>query len=281
MDEIYWHKGLKRITTQSSTLISSSRYLNDARLREWISTEALRRNGRDYPFLYGLPTMIRALDESRDIDRIDALFAAERKINPALDRWLDERFVSRYTKADLAANPEGSIGRRLFDYMDANGFELELDPRLQADPDWKPTTDFEYFNLRSGQTHDFDHILAEVGFDFMSELYPAFFRIGNLFRHLGEELAGELGVLQMFIIWPWVMRTILHYPGAWEAMWDGMMKGYAAGQESAPVFLVRYDDILHLTPAEARERLGIVYRGGADTTRESALWAEGKATHKV
>lgn len=281
MDDIYWHRGRQTVSTPSSVLVSSSPYLNDARLREWIGTEALRRNGPDYPLLFGLPTMVQALGEARDLDRINALLAAERRSNPVLDAWFEERFVSSYTKDDLRAQPAGSIGRRLFDYMDENGFELELDPRIQASPDWKPTTDLEYWDLRTGQTHDFDHILGEVGFDYISEAWPAFFRIGNMYRHLSPELAGELSVLQMMIVWPWYMRTIMHYPTCWPAFFEGMMRGYAAGQASDPIYLARYDDMLHATPAEARAKLGVRAISPADTEALSAVWYEGEATLKA
>ncbi len=275
MDDIYWHRGKQKLTTPSSVLISSSAYLNDSRIREWIATETLRRNGPDYPLLYGLPTLVQALDEIRDVDRIDELFARERRINRQLDRWFEERFVSTYTKEDLARQPEGSIGRIFFEHMDENGFELVLDPRIQANPHWKPQNDYEDRNLRSGQTHDFDHVLAEVGFDYIGEAFPAFFRIGNLFRHLSPELAGELSVLQMLISWPWYMRTILHYPTCWQALFDGMVHGYACGQASDPIYTVRYEDVMHLTPTQARENLGVRNIVPADTKALSAIWYEG------
>ena len=87
----------KLIRTESSVLVSSSPWLNDARLREWMANESLRRNGHDYPLLYGMATMVKALDEVRDNDRIDALIQAERKINPKLDAWFEERFISTFT----------------------------------------------------------------------------------------------------------------------------------------------------------------------------------------
>jgi hypothetical protein len=279
-DKIYWHRGRNTPPTSSSVLVSSSPYLNDPRFREWISTEALRKNGPDYPLLFGMPTMTQALEQVRDVDRINALFAEERSRNPKLDAWFKEGFVSAFTKEDLRRQPAGSIGRILFEYMDENGFELELSPKLQADPTWKPSNDYEYWNLRSGQTHDFDHILAEVGFDYISEAFPAFFRIGNLYRHFSPELAGELSVMQMFISWPWYMRTILHYPTCWPAFFDGMVNGYACGQASDMINMARYDDILHLTPAEARDRVGVRNIVPADTNALSAIWY-GTATMRV
>lgn len=94
-EDIPWYRERKPVTTTSSVLASSSQYLNDARTREWISTEDLRRNGSDYPFLFGLPTLIHALDEMRNVERINRLFAEERARNPELDAWFEELFISR------------------------------------------------------------------------------------------------------------------------------------------------------------------------------------------
>ena len=50
MDDIpYLARGVALLGTDSSVLISSSKYLNDPRLRDWIAKIALRRNGPDYP----------------------------------------------------------------------------------------------------------------------------------------------------------------------------------------------------------------------------------------
>ena len=59
---VYYH-GRRTVETPSSVLISSSQFLNDSRLREWISTETLRRNGADYPLLYGIPSMVDAIEQ--------------------------------------------------------------------------------------------------------------------------------------------------------------------------------------------------------------------------
>ena len=45
----YFNGAVKKIATESSTLVSSSPYLNNARLRDLIAQEMLRRNGADVP----------------------------------------------------------------------------------------------------------------------------------------------------------------------------------------------------------------------------------------
>ena len=58
-DYSYLMKGIETVSTDSSVLVSSSPWLNDARLREWMANESLRRNGHDYPLLYGMATMVK------------------------------------------------------------------------------------------------------------------------------------------------------------------------------------------------------------------------------
>jgi hypothetical protein len=49
-DYSYFHKGIQHLTTPSSVLISSSKYLNSPELRDWIATHFMRRNGADFRF---------------------------------------------------------------------------------------------------------------------------------------------------------------------------------------------------------------------------------------
>lgn len=274
---IFYLNGRRKVRTESSVLVSSSRWLNDARVREWISTESLRRNGHDYPLLYGLPTLMQAVDEVRDVEQAEELVAQERKRNPAFDRWLNEGFVSTYTKADLRAYPEDSVGRRLFDYMDEFDLSPELNSRLLDNPDWKPANTLDYWNLRMGQTHDCYHILGEIGFGSVAEYFITGVVTGNVFRHLGPELAGALMTTNTLIMFPWMTRTMLHYPGAWPNLWRNLSYGYEVGQQSEMLFTAQFEKIMHLPPADARAALGWRgHRDGVDSTDASLIFGEGR-----
>ena len=48
-DTPYLLRGIAPITTTSSTLVSSSPYLNHPALRDWIASAFLRRSGKDRP----------------------------------------------------------------------------------------------------------------------------------------------------------------------------------------------------------------------------------------
>lgn len=269
--------GRVEIPTLSSALVSSSRWLNDPRIREWMSTESLRRNGADYPLLQGMPVLLNAIDEVRDRERVDALIQQERRANPALDAWFEERFISTYTVEDLGRNPAGSLGRLLHDHMVELGLSPELLPQRIEDPTWAPQSDLDYFTLRSGQTHDFDHLLGEVGFDVMAEIFPTGLRTGNMFAHVSPELAGELLTTNSFIIFPWLMRTMLHYPAAWPTLWRNLESGYRIGQQSDMLFTARFEDVLHLSPAEARDALGVRGFAGPTSSEDASLiFGEGR-----
>ena len=61
-DTPYLMRGTRQVATESSTLVSSSPYLNNPRLREWIATAYLRRSGKDRPTsadAYELHTILR------------------------------------------------------------------------------------------------------------------------------------------------------------------------------------------------------------------------------
>lgn len=274
---IFYLNGRRKVKTDSSVLISSSRWLNDARIREWVSTESLRKNGHDYPLLYGLPTLINAVDETRDMDQANRVIAEERRRNPRLDQWFGERFVSKFTKDDLRAYPEGSVGRLLFEYMDAHDLSPELDPRILADPNWAPASDIEYYNLRMSQTHDFYHIIAEIGFGSVAEYFITGAVMGDLYTKTSPDFAGEAFLLNNLIMLPWIMRTHLHYPGAWPTMWRDLSHGYRVGEQSDLMFTAIYEPVLELTPAQARKALGWRgFEGPTDSAAGSIIFGEGR-----
>ena len=266
-DYSYLMSGITKIETDSSVLVSSSRYLNDPRIRDWIATHLLRRNGPDVPTPSDSIQLVQILREVQDIDHINALFAQERQINPALDAWFSEGFVSTFQRDDLKHYGPDTVGG-LF-HAQLTGLDMEID----IVPPFTPRNDFEYFQLRAGQTHDFEHLLGGGGFDFIGELVPYYMRLTNLFVHLSPELAGELSVFSILGSSRILTRAVLHYPQTWLTVQNATERGARVGRESAQIHMMRYEDVFGLPLDEARAALGIRGAQQADTATASAQWS--------
>ena len=264
----YLARGGAAVTTDSTTLVSSSVYLNEPRLRDWLATAFLRKSGKDSPTTHDAYKLYGILQDVFDIDRIEALFTAERQRWPELDAWFAQGFSSSFSVADLLANPDGSFGHRFGKYICDNGFEIDIVPRFV------PRNQFEYFSLRSGQTHDLEHILTGGGFDILGELIPYFARLSNLPRFLDPELVGLINVGQVLGALRLISRTGLHYHSAFPAALAAMRCGMTVGDQSGPYWMRRFEDAFHLPLAEARAALGIVGAVDLDTRAASLTWEE-------
>lgn len=267
----YIARGVHDIPTASSVLVSSSRYLNNAQVRDWLATHFLRRNGPDRPVPADNIGLFAALDQVMDTDRIEQLFERERRINPALDRWLTERHLTYYKVDDFKHCQNGTVGGIFYRFLIDRNAEIEFIPSRP------PKTDFEYFKLRHLQTHDFEHIITGAQFNSLGEIVPYLVNMTNMFKYLSAELAGELCVKFIFSCLRYFMRTMLHYPETWPTTVECIKQAIAVGQASEPIFMFSYDDVFHLTPVEARLKLGVREVSEVDTRTASAIW-EGTMT---
>lgn len=268
VDIPYLLRGVNLLDTNSSVLISSSKYLNNARLREWLALILLRKNGPDYPPQAEMYELLGILDQLRDYDRIEQMFHDERKDNSALDAWFEEGFISRYTLHDFAQYEPGSLGGILYAEMTKGDYDLQIVPWTE------PKTQLDYYNLRSGQTHDFEHILTGGGFNFMGELVPYWYRLTNVPRFIkNQELAAELNLIQLFGSLRYTVRTMLHYPQIWPTAVNSIQRGMKVGQESDALFMAKLEPCFHLPLEEARMALGVRGAVDVDTHRQGEIWA--------
>jgi ubiquinone biosynthesis protein Coq4 len=268
VDIPYLLRGVMPVATESSVLVSSSKYLNHPRLREWVAMILLRKNGADFPAQAEMWEIIGILDELRDHDRIEAMFAEERKTNKPLDDWFKERHMSSYALADFERYAPDTVGGKYYRYLKDGGFEAQIVP-------WQePKTQLQFYNLRSGQTHDFEHILCGGGFNYMGELVPYWYRLTNVFKFIeNKELAGELSVMQMLGSLRYTVRTMLHYPQVWETAVACIQRGMKAGQDSDALFMKKIEPVFGMRLDEARKTLGVRGVEDVDTSREGDIWA--------
>lgn len=272
----YFMRGLQDIPTASSRLVSSSKFLNHPVIREYVMQESLRKNGRDFPMTYALPGLFQALYQIRDEKRINEMLAEECKTKPELAAWFEEGFISTFTRQDLAKYGPNTCGGEYYHYLSSNNFEIVLDPRIEMDPTWKPKSMLDYWDLRTGQTHDLDHLLGGAGFDFLGETTPLFMRIEGYFAYFDNpELAGELSTLLSIMAFPTFMRTMIHYPSTWPAMSRHITNGMKVGRESEPWFLKKFEPCFGMTKQEARDYLGMKGVTDVETWEESDVWSEG------
>ena len=265
----YLLRGITQLTTASSTLISSSKYLNSPELREWLSQELLRRNGADLPVPSGAFRLSGIIKELQDFGAISEMLEQERRIFPELDRFLSEGFVSSYTREDLAHYPPESVAGIFYKIMTEGDYQVDIVPS------WEPQNNYELYLLRSGQVHDMEHIITGGAFDSPGEVTTAFARLENVHKYFSPELASELTVMGFFGAFRFLTRTVLHYPQVWQDMFGAMERGRTVGKASDPYVLARYEDVFHLTPTEARKVLGVrEVDDTVDTTRAHRIWNE-------
>lgn len=274
--EDYMNDGYKLALSNSSMLTSSSPWLNDYRIREWTVRECLRRNGPDLPSTFGIPELNRAVEENQDTNAISDQLAKAAQDWPELASFLDERYMSYWTTADLKDCPEGSFGHMVFRHYDKYGYDNTMSSIA-----FPIRNHYEYFRRRKVEIHDFMHILTGAGFDYIGEAMPNMIHFGSFYKYFDADLAKDLCTNNMLLWFPFFLRSSLNYGPAFPWIWDLMEKGHAIGRNSGPYFLKKIEDYLHLPVKEVREKLEI--RGAYDLDfeewkRRSDLIMEGGQT---
>lgn len=249
----YLKGGKQPPATASSLLISSSKYLNSARLRDLVAHEMLRRYGNDLPPAYLIPEAIAAFDEVADHDATLALFEREKARNPAFKVWLEARYISRWQPEALAQYRPGTLGAAIHAFITQSGFDIEFMFKGE------PKDDHGYFNKRYVQGHDIEHMVTGFGTDPMGEYALMLATAASYYRYFSNELAGELTRFNMFLLSGGLMRSALHYTKTMPLFFEAMTTGVNMGQHmKKPLVLVRWEDYLDWPLAQVREDLNIV-----------------------
>ena len=121
---------------------------------------------------------------------------------------------------------------------------------------------------------EFEHILCGVGFNYMGELVPYWYRLTNVFKFIqNKELAGELCALHILGSLRYTVRTALHYPQIWPTCVETIQRGMRVGQESDALFMAKMETVFDLPIEEARKRLGVRGAVDVDTHHAGEIWA--------
>lgn len=261
-------------TFDADALIATSPYLKHDKLREWMGYQMLHRPSRKVETAYPVQVAtihMRMVREMLDHDHINALFAAERRINPKVDAWFSERHVSSFTLQDLAGYAEGTLGGTYYRHLASMGADVKLDLGV----DLPTATDFDFWIVRGLQLHDLEHLLGGGGFNYIGEIMPSVMRQGALFRHLSPELAGILNIPTYLSKQSQLSGAMLYRPEAYPLMFDRFHRAWLIGQTSGPYFLARLEDYFDLPLAEARRALDINNVDNVDTSIMSERVLEG------
>jgi ubiquinone biosynthesis protein Coq4 len=276
MDNLaYLMTSVKPVATQSSVLVSSSTWLNQPMLRDWIATQYLRRNGPDRMTASDTADgLLPLLNELRDPARVAALIAREKEINPRFRAWVDERFISRLSREDFAAYAPGTVGGIYYRYQVEHNIQLNLAREMIV-----PKDDFDFMRFRFGQIHDYEHIVAGGGFDTLGEVFPYFVRLSSTFTHLSPDLALAFSDVYILGGFRLPLRAGLSYPECFLSVLDCMARAIRIGMKSGPIFMARFEEVLDLTPAAARLALGIREAEDIDTSAVSRVFDDLDGAH--
>jgi ubiquinone biosynthesis protein COQ4 len=251
--------------TDSPRLISSSKYLNHAVLRDIYVQRALGRNHADFPVTADIPQVTQSTTEMliAELEHIEALWTQERANNPALDAWFKRSHYVVFSDERLAECPEGSTGNLLLRFLKLNGFSTDLGMGPAKD---HYDVQHEFFMKSLGYQHDLEHFLGGFGVDTLGEQGVTWMRHANHMQHLSPELAEICSRNYAFLNVPLVSQVMLNYPKAWPVQWELVRRGVLVGQTSEPLWLMDTESIIDLPPEEAREILG--YRNVIDSYDE-------------
>lgn len=273
----YFARGMTAASTDSPFLLSTSSFLNDPRLRDWVAAACLRRNAKGYPIVADVSTLTPILFSHMNIPKVDDLFEAECAKNPALAAWFETGFVSAITRESLAPYGPDTVGGIFRAYLVRNNFEPEFKgARGKIGKGY-----FSYYQHRLSQQHDLEHICGGFSFEYISEIGVTWMRMRSLFQHLSPELAGALSLTYSLLMVPQLNRVILHYPEAFLSLWQNLQQGDLVGATSEPIFMMKYEDVLHLPVEQARVQLGYRNVKQMDMSEAAAIYTEGFGTSEV
>lgn len=252
-DHAYFNQGMKAIPTESSVLVSSSPYLNNATLRNLIGQEMLRRNGADIPTTAFIPEVAQILHMLEDHAKLHELFEAEKARLPRFKEWLDARVLSDFTIDELKDCAEGTLGAAIRDFMVNSGYQLDfLFREIQA------VNDFTYYLRQTVLTHDIEHMVSGFGPNHGGEIALLNANMHAKARYFRPELAAFFSRIPTYLKAKTIMKDGLFYPEAaalnLEAEYQGAVQ---ARNWKYPLMLVNWRAYVDVQIDDIRAELGI------------------------
>ena len=253
LDRKYMEGEARPLSSYGSVLMTSSKFLNSARMRDVYAQEGLRRDGRDVPPTYMVHQAAMAIAELTDNAEIEALVAQEKTKNPEFAAWLDKRSLSDFTLGELEGFAPNTLGGIVHNYLFTNGFDLNHSKRGLV-----PTTDYTFLAKQKVVSHDIEHIVSGMGPNQIGEHALIACNLKCNYDYFSPELAGQLTVMTGFLMSTGVMKINLHSPH----LMGEYLKAVAIGVRMAegmtrPLLINDWRAYLDWTIEDIREELNI------------------------
>ncbi|MBS0255247.1 MAG: hypothetical protein JSS36_08590 [Proteobacteria bacterium] len=263
-EKAYFAAGTRKVETASSVLISSSKYLNNAELRNLIAQEMLRRNGPDLPNTAYIPDVVQILMGMEDYGRIMALFEQEKARLPKFREWCDNRRLSDFKKAEVKDCAPGTLGAALYHWMETTGYELDLFYR-----EIQVVNDLTFYLRQSALNHDIEHIVTGFGPNHGGEVALLNANLHSRAKYFHPELSAFFSRVQTYLKAKTLMKDNLYYPEAFALNLEAEHHGAVQGRNwNYPIMLADWRAMVDWQMADIREEIGVT------PVPPEGLWAD-------
>lgn len=260
----YFNGSIQTIATESSVLVSSSKYLNHQELRGLIAQEMLRRNGPDLPNTAYIPQVAAILHGLEDMGRIIQLFEEEKARLPLFRDWLAKRQLADYSLDEVKDCAPGTLGAALHDFMVNSGYQLDIFFK-----EVQVVNDFTFYLRQTALTHDIEHMVSGFGPNHGGEVALLNANMHSKVLYFHPELAGFFNRIQYYLKAKTIMKDGLHYPDAMVVHLEAEHQGAVQGRNwKYPIMLAPWRDWTDWQIADIREELGIT------PVPPEGLWAD-------
>lgn len=249
----YFNGAIQKHETESSVLISNSRYLNHGPLRVLIAQEFLRKNGADMPNTAYIPEVAQILHALEDVPAIDRMIAEEAERMPEFRAWLDRRLLSDFKAEDVKDSAPGTLGAVIYDFIVNSGYNMDY--FFQG---MQVRTDYEYYLKERTLTHDIEHMVTGFETNFCGEIALLEANFRGYCNYFKPELASVFLRVNTYLKAKSIMKAGLHYPQALVEMHKAMDIGAAQGNSwKKPLTLIAWRDHVDWKIEDIREEYGI------------------------
>jgi ubiquinone biosynthesis protein COQ4 len=253
-DREYMEGKARPLEEYGSVLLTNSRFLNSAKMRDVYAQEGLRKDGRDVPATYMVHQAAMAIGELTDVPEVERLIAAEKAKKPEFAAWLDKRSLSDFTLDDLKDFAPETLGGIVYNYLYTNGFDLNHSKRGLV-----PTTDYTFMQKQRVVSHDIEHIVSGLGPNLIGEHALIACNMKCNYDYFSADLACELVRMSGFLMSTGAMKINLHSPHLMSEFLKAVSVGVKmADGMSRPLLVNDWRDYLGWTLPQIREELNIL-----------------------